>query len=131
MNLLHPPKVVRCFFSQQFQPHLPAMELEWDLNTPGVAESTWFFPEHVAIKGPAPVRFGVIVQRLGQDQYSVRLLWNDVCMTWGNLRRVQIMTSSLALVLQALGTDLWHLLDQPIDSEGGTLRHVVSDRLVA
>jgi hypothetical protein len=123
MNVLPAPKVVRCYFANQFQPHLPAMELAWDLDTPGVAERNWFFPEHLSIRGPAPERFGTVIQRMGPDQYSVRTCWNDVCLTWRNLRRVDIMTSALALVLQALGTDLWQVLEQPIDSDGRATWH--------
>jgi hypothetical protein len=33
------------------------------------------------------------------------------------LTRLQIMTSSLAIVLSALGTDLWYLLNQPADEQ--------------
>lgn len=117
MNFLPAPRLVRCFFATQFQPHLPAMELAWDLDAPGVAERTWSFPEQLLIRGPAPERFGVVIQRVGNDQYHVRTIWNDVFMSWSSLRRVQIMASALALVLQALGTDLGHVFDQPITRE--------------
>ena len=118
MDFLPAPDVVRCFFAKQFQPHLPAMELEWNADAPGVADRTWYFPNDIAIRGGAPRRFGVVIQRSAQDQYNVRLLWNDVCMVWANLRRTQIMTSGLSPVLQALGTDVWHVLEQPVDPEG-------------
>jgi hypothetical protein len=117
MEFLPAPRVVRCFFEKQFQPHLPAMELAWNPDAPGVAERTWYFPDNVFIKGPAPEKFGVVLKRLDHDRFHVRLLWNDVCMTWNNLRKVQIMTSGLALVLRALGTDLWYLLEQPMEGE--------------
>ena len=71
------PLVTRCFFAKQFQPQLPAMELEWDLDAPGVAERTWHFPCHIVIKGPAPTTFGVIVQRLEHDRYEVRFRRED------------------------------------------------------
>ena len=66
------PKVVRCFFAKQFQPHLPAMELAWDEDAPGLAGGTWHFPGQVSIQGPAPRTFGVVIQRKGPDDYAVR-----------------------------------------------------------
>jgi hypothetical protein len=109
------PEVVSCFFEKSFEPHLPAMELCWDPDAPGVAERTWYLPDSVCLKGPAPYRFGITINRYGTDTYRVRVLWNRLCLTWDELNRVQIMTSSLALVLSALGTDLWYLLNQPIE----------------
>lgn len=120
-ELLPPPRVARCVFARQFQPHLPAMELEWDFDAPGLAEATWEFPGRVTIQGPPPQTFGVVIQRLGLDSYGVRLVWNDMGMTWANLRRKQILTSALAPILQSLGTDLWMVLEQPIDGAGHTV----------
>jgi hypothetical protein len=109
------PEVVRCFFEPSFDTPLPAMELRWDEDAPGVAERDWHLPERLLLKGPAPVRFGVTIERRGADSYHVRVLWNHLGMSWDHLTRVQIMTSSLALVLNALGTDLWYLLNQPVE----------------
>jgi hypothetical protein len=128
-ELLPPPRVVRCFFARQVQPHLPVMELEWDPDSPGIAEETWLFPGRLTIQGPAPRTFGVVIQRHGPDSYSVRLVWNDLGMTWGHLRRVQILTSALAPVLQSLGTDLWTVLEQPIDGAGHTVWPVTGERM--
>ena len=44
------------------------------------------------------------------------MLWNSLCLSWEGLTRVQIMASSIAPVLRALGTDLWYLLTQPASS---------------
>jgi hypothetical protein len=116
MRDLSRPEVLRCFFDDTFQPPLPAMELRWDPAAPGVADRMWHLPEGVGLRGPAPSRFGITIQRDGDDAYHVRLLWNDLCLSWRHLRRVQIVASSLTSVLGCLGTDLWHLLHQPINS---------------
>ena len=110
------PTIERCFFENTFDPPLSAMELEWDPDAPGVMERSWYLPDGVVIKGPAPTRFGITIHRLGADAYRVRVLWNHLCLSWDNLTRMQLMTSSLALVLGALDTDLWHLLEQPVES---------------
>jgi hypothetical protein len=52
--------------------------------------------------------------RAAQDSYSVRLLWDQSCPTWGDLTRTQQLTSSLEPLLGAMGTDLWYLHDQPV-----------------
>ena len=111
------PETVRCFFDRSFEPPLSAMELRWDADAPGVAERTWHLPDGVVLKGPAPRRFGVTIHRLSKNSYQVRVLWNRLCLSWDDLTRLQIMTSSLAIVLSALGTDLWYLLEQPAGEE--------------
>src|SRR5215510_10265194 len=105
MQDLPRPEVLRCFFEESFQPPLPAMVLRWDPDGPGVTERSWYLPDGVCIKGPAPSRFGVTIQRRGEDAYQVRVLWNGLGLSWERLGRVPIMASSLALVLAALGTD--------------------------
>ena len=70
----------------------------------------------VTLVGPPPERFGVSIRRCGADSYSVRLLWDRTYLTWGDLPRAQILTSALAPLLGAMGTDLWYLLDQPVKS---------------
>src|SRR3954462_11295377 len=101
------PEVVRCFFDKSFDAHLPAMELRWNPNAPGVAERIWYLPDSVSLTGPAPIQFGITISRHGHDGSRVRVLWNGLCLSWAELTRAQIMSSSLALVLNALGTDLW------------------------
>jgi hypothetical protein len=111
------PQVERCFFENSFEPPLSAMALRWHPDGHGVAERTWHLPENVLLKGPAPHRFGITIHRQGDDSYQVRVLWNQLSLRWDDLTRVQIMASSLAIILNALGTDLWYLLNQPVDLE--------------
>ena len=97
-----------------FAPRLPAMCLRWGT---GRRERLWELPEGMSILGPAPERFGISIQRMGNDSYAVRLLWDRTCLSWPALSRAQLLTSALAPLLGALGTDLWYLLDQPVHSE--------------
>ncbi len=113
LRTLPPPQVVRCYFDDGFTPRLPAMCLRWDRELLG-GERLWELPEGVTLAGPPPERFGVSIRRRGEDSYSVRLLWDRTCLTWDDLPRVQLLTSALAPLLGALGTDLWYLLDQPV-----------------
>jgi hypothetical protein len=71
------------------------------------------------VVGPSPQRFGVTIQRRGADAYTVRLLWDRTCFSWQCLTRAQLLSSALAPLLGAMGTDLWYLLDQPISTESG------------
>jgi hypothetical protein len=109
------PEVVRCYFDDGFEPHLPAMCLRWppDDRTPN--ERVWTLPEGVRLVGPAPQRFGVSIQRRAADTYAVRLLWERTCFNWPAVSRAQLLNTSLELLLGALGTDLWYLLDQPLE----------------
>jgi hypothetical protein len=116
MQQLPAPHIVRCFFETRFEPHLPAMELQWDADAHGVADRTWHLPDRVSLRGPAPSCFGLVLHRHGANAYQLHILWDRVCLCWEDLPRSEIMASSLSIVLAALGTDLWYLLDQPIDS---------------
>ena len=109
------PEVECCFFATNVEPPLPAMDLHWDPDGPGVAERVWHLPDNVILKCPAPHRFGITIHRRAPNSYQVRVLWNQLSLRWEALTRVQIMASSLAIVLNALGTDLWYLLNQPIE----------------
>jgi hypothetical protein len=109
------PEVVRCFSVRTFDLAPPAMELAWDVADGGACEHTWHLPDRVTLKGPPPERFGITIHRLGLDSYRVSVLWNALCLSWGDLTRLQIMTSSLAPILKALGTDLWYLLNQAVE----------------
>lgn len=110
------PEVPRCYFDDAFEPPLPAMCLRWGPTPDAVGERPWVLPEGVRLHGPPPQHFGIRVQRLDDDSYSVRLLWDRTCFTWLSLSRFQLMSSSLAPLLSTLGTDLWYLLDQPVQS---------------
>jgi hypothetical protein len=117
MDSLPAPQVLRCYFDEGFQPHLPAMHLRWDLRVLGLAERLWELPEGVCLVGPPPDHFGVTVQRQGADCYTVRVLWNHSRLSWSGLKRVQLLTSSLEPILRALDTDLRYLLEQPVKGE--------------
>jgi len=109
------PNVTRCFFDNSFDPPLPAMELKWDADDAGF-ERAWRLPDSVSLKGAAPQRFGVTIHRLGENTYQVRVLWNRLCLNWDGLTRLQVMTSCLAEILRSLGTDVWDLLNQPVEA---------------
>jgi hypothetical protein len=117
VTTLPAPKVLRNYFDDEFEPQLPAMWLRWEAGSPDLGERLWELPEGVCVTGPAPERFGLRIQRRAADAYAVRLLWNQTRLSWSSLKRVQLLTSSLAPLLSAIGTDLWYLLDQPISSE--------------
>ena len=40
---------------------------------------TWYLPDSVCLKGPAPHRFGITISRYAEDRYRVRMLWNRLC----------------------------------------------------
>jgi len=89
---------------------VPVRSLVWDEPT----ERIWELPEGVCLAGPAPEQIGLAVERRCIDSYSVRLLWDRNVFGWESLSRVQLLTSCLGPVLQAAGSDLRALLDQPI-----------------
>jgi hypothetical protein len=122
MDFLPAPEVIRCYFDEGFQPHLPAMWLRWDADALGRSDRLWYLPEGVCLEGPPPERFGVNLQRLDTDDYAVRLLWNQSRLSWSSLTRVQLLTSALGPILRSLGTELRYLLDQPVKTEGGLVR---------
>jgi hypothetical protein len=115
MSSLPKPEVVRCYHDSAFQPPMPAMILRWDADAPGLAERLWHLPNSLTVKGAAPTRFGITIQRQGPNAFRIRCLWNELGLQWTNLSRNQIMASSLAQVLAALGTELWYLLEQPLE----------------
>ena len=72
----------------------------------------WELPEHVSLIGLPPKRFGVTIECVGADAYAVVVLWDRTRFAWDGLTRVQLLTSSLAPLLQALGNDLRSTLEQ-------------------
>jgi hypothetical protein len=110
LTTLPAPHVVRCYCDDAFQPPLPVMCLHW---ADEADERTWELPEGVRVAGPAPQHFGITLRRRGPDSYAVRLRWNATGLHWPALRRAQLLASDLASLLEAMGTDLWYLLDQP------------------
>lgn len=117
VTTLPAPRVLRNYFDDDLDPHLPAMWLRWDCESSDLGERLWELPEGVCLTGPAPERFGIRIQRRADDSYAVRLLWNQTRLSWPSLKRVQLLTSALSPLLSAIGTDLWYLLDQPVSKE--------------
>jgi hypothetical protein len=107
------PRVVRSFLEDGCTPPLPACCLHWDTEEEE-SDHVWELPEGVRLSGPLPGRFGLAIQRLDGNTYRVRLLWDQTIFIWPALSRGGLLSSCLAPVLSALGTDLWHLLEQPI-----------------
>jgi hypothetical protein len=112
MEALPRPEVLRRFTEAACQPALPALRLRWDASA--LAERLWELPESVCLTGSAPERFGFNIERQGDDAYAVHILWNRTHLSWPELTRVQLLTSALAPLLAALGTDLWQLLAEPV-----------------
>src|SRR5262245_3766085 len=112
MESLAEPKVLRSFCDATVAPKISALELRWPADA-ATAERIWHFPQGVSVHSPAPRCFGLAVERLGDDAFKVQLLWNQTGFAWNRLRRVDVMTSSLSLILKALGMDLWQLLQEP------------------
>ncbi len=119
MDMLPKPVVVERYLAEEYQPSLEVLRLSWNPDCPGVVDRSWYLPQHVTVKGPAPERFGLTVKRNGTDSYMVRLVWNDMYLSWTALTRVQLLTSALSAILQALGQDLWQILNQPARTEAG------------
>jgi hypothetical protein len=116
METLTRPEVLRRYTDAACQPPLPAMRLRWDTSALGFGERLWYLPENLCITGPAPERFGIVVERHDDDSYAVRVLWNRMYLSWPDLTRVQLLTSALAPLLAALGIDLWQMLAEPVRS---------------
>ena len=116
MAALQAPEVLRSYLDEEFDPHVPAMRLRWSTAAGDRSERIWELPEGVSIVGPPPERFGFHVERWTDDGYAVRMLWNRTLLSWSSLNRVQLLTSSLAPLLRAIGSDLWQLLGQPIQA---------------
>jgi hypothetical protein len=116
MTTLPSPKVLRCYLEESFTLGLPAMCLRWECDANEVEEHQWELPEGVTLRGPLPERFGISIRRERKDAYRVRLLWDRTYLVWQDLPRAQILDSVLAPLLAAMGTDLWYLLEQPVQS---------------
>jgi len=114
VQTLPEPEVVRCYFDNSCPPRLPAMCLRWE---EGSRERLWELPDNVCLAGPPPEHFGITIQRRASDAYSVRLLWNHTVLSWPALTRAELLGSALTPLLAAMGSDLWHVLDQPVSSE--------------
>lgn len=105
-------EVVRKSFDESFDPHTPVYSLRW--LEKGPQERLWELPEGLSLLGAPPRRFGFQVRRQSQDCYAVRLVWDQTQLSWPALSRVELLSSSLGVLLSALGLDLWSLLEQPV-----------------
>jgi hypothetical protein len=114
MNGLPEPEVVRCSFVDGFPPRLPVLNLSWPESANVSKIRMWHFPGDMKFLSPLPERFGIQVLRHGVDSYCLVLSWDDLCLRWSTLTRAQILTGSVKPLLEALSTDISHLLDQPI-----------------
>jgi hypothetical protein len=117
------PEVVSCYFDDAFVPHLAAMHLRWP-DEGGNDTVLWHFPGNVRVISPLPDRLGLRIHRTGTDAYEIYLRWNSMSLHWQDTPRSQLVRSSIGPVLAALGTDLEHLLEQPLPGEPQRLAHV-------
>jgi hypothetical protein len=116
MTTLPTPTVVGCYFDIGFIPPLAAMQLRWE-GGPGDTRE-WELPLGERIREPLPERFGLLVRRQDEDSYAVTMLWGATYRQWFSLRRREVEATSLGPILDALGTSLKYLLDQPVGEKG-------------
>ncbi len=112
MEVLGLPQVASCYLDKTFPLTMSAMRLQWPVES--AAEQCWRLPQGITLTSPPPERFGLTIKRGAADAFAVRLLWNDQLLQWHQVSRRQILTSCLAPLLRALGTDVWRLLEQPV-----------------
>lgn len=105
--------VVRKYVDDTFDTHTPILVLRWAEQGPA-SERLWELPEGLSILGTPPERFGLCLRRHSADGYDVRLVWERTQLSWPALSRIELLSSSLAPLLAAMGLDLWSLLEQPI-----------------
>ena len=110
MPPLPQPLVIGSYSDIGFVPPLDAMHLRWE----DPAERAWTLPLGERLRGTLPARFGLRVRRQAEDSYAVTLLWDSTYRQWFSLRRRELEASALPAVLEALGTPLAGLLDQPL-----------------
>src|SRR5437868_2771521 len=110
MVTLSTPEIVDCSHEEVFQPRLAAMSVDWKGEGTAQQHRRWILPEEFTVTGPAPIRFGIYVQRHGLDRYAVRLIWDRTHLAWGALTRQQLLESCLPTLLAAIGTDFQYLL---------------------
>lgn len=108
------PKVVTCFFDVGFIPPVATMQLLWPSESREIHH--WTLPSGEKLTGPLPERFALRVRRQAEDAYAIALVWDSTYRQWFSLRRCELLDSSLACILTALGKPLESLLDQPIGS---------------
>lgn len=105
-------EVLSCVFTQQVEPHMPALRLRWP--DAALTPRLWNLPAGDSRLGPPPTQFGIVLRRIATDRYYLRLIWNDHYMDWRHLRRQDIRETCIGSLLQAIGTNLEDMLDQPL-----------------
>lgn len=113
-GLLPEPEMRLCYFDERFTPALAAMELDWPEAAEGGTDRLWLLPGGLHLIGPAPIRFGVLIQRVDERHYTVLLVWDELSLRWSALSREELKGTGLAVVLAALKSDLCAILDQPV-----------------
>ncbi len=111
-------EVIRKSIDESFDPSIPVLWLRWADHGPA-AERLWELPDGLSILGTPPRRFGMRLKRTGGDAYELRLIWEQTHLSWPLLSRAELLATSLAPLLAALGIDLWAMLEHPI---GGRAR---------
>ncbi len=114
-DLVSQPRIVGFLFDDRFPPPIPTMSLDWSTDAVLATRSQWQMPGNVTLASSAPRRFGIQVCRRESDQYSIYLVWDDTKLAWDKLTARELMECCLGCVLEAMGTDLQELLDQPIE----------------
>jgi hypothetical protein len=110
LQALPAPTVICSGFDDQFSPPLPIVELDWEDEA---GERTWDLPTGICLTASPPRQFGIRIRLVRPEIYAVQLRWDDQTFTWPTLGRGQLLNSSLAPLLEALGMDLWYILERP------------------
>jgi hypothetical protein len=113
VQMLPAVEVVRRSVEGSLDISLPVLTLRWAQPTHSQSERLWELPEGVCMVGPGPERFGFSFRALDNGDFTVRLLWDRTTLHWPAVSRVELLASSLAPLMGAVGLDLWALLDQP------------------
>ena len=116
------PAILRRYFDESAGRIVPAYELRWDEGPFQPRERLWELPEHVSLLGLPPQRFGIKIECVGADAYEVVVLWDRTRLAWDGLTRMQLLTSALAPLLKALGSDLRSTLEQSARTGQGKVR---------
>jgi hypothetical protein len=130
------PLIIGCCFRDEVRPAVPVLELAWP-NVPTPTDG-WRWPDGTQCPGPLPKHFSVRILRTSVQHYAVGWLWDKTYAQWNEMPRRALLGSCLSGLLRALGTDLAHLLDQPLPivvpeppprgPRQGQARHAVTQR---
>lgn len=116
------PEVCKFYFRPAADDSLVSMHLRWSARAGNV--HPWRLPGGITIDGPAPERFGFLLRRHAEDAYLLSVVWDQASLHWLDLTRRQILDTSFPFVLNAIGTDLNYLLDQPVQPQTTHIKKV-------